>query len=82
MPYQLARPIGRSTSKNVRYRLVTTTPFTITLSMLKAGINIFGFNVGSPVLVNLPAWMPDDRIIVINDESGNASTYPITTQVV
>ena len=81
MPYHLARPSSRRADKRVNYRAVTSTPFTITLPMLREGINIFGVNVASAVLIYLPLWMPDNRIIVINDESGHASSNPITTQV-
>ena len=80
MPYHLARPSSRRADKRVNYKLVTTTPFTITLAMLREGINIFGINVASAVIVYLPNWIPDTRIIVINDESGNASSNNINVQ--
>lgn len=79
--YRNARPVSSKTGGGIHYNQILSTPFTITTSMLKVGINIFGVNVGSAVTVNLPSWIPTSRVIVINDESGNASSNNITVTI-
>jgi len=62
----------------VHYTQVTSTPYTITAASLVFGVNIFGVNVAGPASIILPASIDTAKLIVIDDESGNAGTNSIT----
>ena len=65
----------------VLHTAVTTATRTITDNELILGINIFGVNFAGAVSITLPAGIDSNKIIVINDESGQAGTNNITLQV-
>ena len=65
----------------VKYTEITTATRVITDAELVVGTNIFGVNFVSDVTITLPAGIASNKIIVINDESGNAGINNITIQV-
>lgn len=72
---------GAGSGAQINYRSVTTTPFTITLEMLKEGINIFGINIAGIVNIILPRNTTNNKIIAIKDESGKANINHIIIRV-
>ena len=61
---------------------ITSATYVINKNELKAGTNIFGVNFAGTVTITLPPihHRIKDKIIVIKDESGNASSNIITVQ--
>jgi hypothetical protein len=76
-----ARLPGAGGSSSVTYTEVTTSPLVILTANLKEGINIFGIVVNSIVEILIPRNLPDNKIIAIKDESGNAKTNHIIIRV-
>ena len=68
------------TGSSIQYTLVSSTPYTIADDDLLEGTNIFGVNVASATTITLPASPGVGKVIIINDESGNASVNNITIQ--
>lgn len=64
-----------------QYTPITTATYTMMLGNTVPGTNIFGVNYAGAVTITLPAAIPKDRMIIINDESGAAGTNNITVQV-
>jgi len=71
---------GGPSSAGVKYNPVTTATLTFTDRDLVAGMNIFGINYNGNVTITLPAEISPEKIIIIKDESGNASSNNITIQ--
>ena len=69
-------------NQTVKYRSVTSNEFTISKNSLIRGINIFGVNYNGDVTIYLPSSSAPDRLIYVNDESGNASGNNITIQAI
>ena len=67
----------------VKFTAVTTATKVITDAELILGMNIFGVNYAGAATVTLPdpVGIDQDKIIVINDESGLAGTNNIIIQV-
>ena len=61
---------------------ITTSTYTINKNELQAGTNIFGVNFAGTCTITLPLIHDRfrDKIIVINDESGNASSNNIVIE--
>lgn len=64
-----------------KYTAITSTPYIITDAELIPGHNIFGVNVAGAVEIIIPDSIASTKIIVINDESGNAGSNNITIRV-
>ena len=62
----------------INYTQITTATYEITEDELVPGTNIFGiWHPDHSVVITLPAEPTPDSVIVIKDESKNASTYNI-----
>lgn len=64
--------------ESVKYTLVAQANFSINRKSLIVGTNIFGVNFSGDVEFILPSGIDKNIIIVVNDESNNASTNNIT----
>ena len=64
-----------------KYISVTSATYTISEKKLVQGTNIIGVSFAGAVTITLPQKLKKDKIIVINDESGAASSNNITVQV-
>jgi len=73
--------VGGSTSP-VKYKQITNSTYTIRASSLVDGMNIFGVVTDTATTVYLPSNIRETQLIVINDETGSASTNNITVQVI
>jgi|GEM_PF-5329067 len=73
--------VGGSTSP-VKYEQITNSTYTIRASSLVDGMNIFGVVTDTATTVYLPSNIRETQLIVINDETGSASTNNITVQVI
>ena len=71
----------RNTRARVRYTSVMTATYVITDNELVLGHNIFGVNYAGIVLITLPAGIDSDKLITINDESGQVGTNKIFINV-
>ena len=71
---------GGKISENT-YTPVTTAEYHVNRSQLDLGTNIFGVNFDGDVTIFLPNTIDPRSIIVVNDESGNASANNITITV-
>ena len=65
----------------VNYTPITTATYTVTDAELVVGTNIFGVNYAGAVTVTLPETTENNKMIVINDESGAAGANNITIEV-
>lgn len=73
---------GGSSAEHFKYFAVETATYTISNKQLVPGINIFGVRYEGAVTITLPENLsPNDKTIIINDETGNAATNNITVQV-
>lgn len=70
-----------SIKAQVKFTEITTATYIITANELQVGYNIFGVNYVGIVLITLPAGIQSDRLIIINDESGQAGTNNILLNV-
>lgn len=66
----------------IQYTAVTTASHAIVDADLIVGHNIFGVNYAGAVSITIPQGIASNKLIVINDESGNAGTNNITVSVV
>ena len=66
------------TGSSIQYTLVSSTPYTIADDDLLEGTNIFGVNFSGGVEFILPSGIDKNIIIVVKDESNDASTNNIT----
>jgi hypothetical protein len=64
----------------IKYTSVTSTPFSVLDIDLIEGTNIFGVNVAAETTITLPPAPAPGKVIMINDESGNASVNNIIIQ--
>jgi len=71
---------GGKISENT-YTNVTTAEYHVNRSQLDLGTNIFGVNFNGDVTIFFPKNIDPRSIIVVNDESGNASANNITITV-
>jgi len=71
---------GGGAPKQFRYNKVRTATYIIKASSLVQGMNIFGVDYDGDVTITLPNNITSDRLIVVNDESGNAGANNITVQ--
>ena len=62
----------------VKYTKIEQAEFKISKYSLIDGHNIFGVNYAGDVTITIPNGVQPTQLIVINDESGNASTNNIT----
>lgn len=69
---------GGGGSEAVRYTPVQAANFTINRNSLIVGTNIFGVNFAGDVEIILPSGIDKNIIIVVKDESNDASTNNIT----
>lgn len=72
---------GGGLISNNTYTKIEQAEYHINKSQLSLGTNIFGVNFEGDVCIFLPKNIDKRSHIVINDESGNAGTYNITTKV-
>ena len=70
-----------TTRAQVQYTSVTSSILNITDADLILGHNIFGVNYGGAVQIQLPANIDSNKLVIINDESGNAGSNNITITV-
>lgn len=75
-------PVVGGTGQTVKYRQVTTATYNITNSSAIRGINLYGVNFAGDVTIYLPQNLSKEKLIYINDESGNASSNNITVEVI
>lgn len=71
---------GGKISENT-YTLVTTAEYHVKRSQLDLGTNIFGVNFNGDVTIFFPKNIDPRSLIIVNDESGNASANNITITV-
>ena len=69
---------GGGGSEAVRYTPIQAANFKINRGALIVGTNIFGVNFASAVEIILPSGIDNNIIIVVKDESNDASTNNIT----
>lgn len=65
----------------ISYTQITTATYAISEAQLVVGHNIFGVDYAGNVSITIPASIDQDKLIIINDESGMAGTYNITITV-
>jgi hypothetical protein len=70
-----------TTRAQVKYTAVTSSGVDILDTDLILGQNIYGVNYSGIVNISLPANIDSNKLVIINDESGNASTNNITITV-
>lgn len=63
------------------YHKVQQATFRVSKADLSQGTNIFGVNYAGAVEIILPRAVPSTAVIVVKDESGNASSNNITLSV-
>lgn len=62
-----------------KYTPITTATFTLLQSDINTGINILGVQyLGGAVTITIPQNIPAGRILIVNDETENASSNNIT----
>ena len=66
----------------VNYTQITTASRAILDSELVLGHNIFGVNHAGAVAITLPANIDSNKLVIINDESGQAGANNITITVI
>lgn len=69
---------GGGGSEAVRYTPIQAANFTVNRNSLIVGTNIFGVNFAGDVELILPSGIAQNIIIVVKDESNDASTNNIT----
>jgi len=70
-----------ATRAQVKHTVVNAARYTITDAELVLGHNIFGVNRAGPVTITLPINIDSNKLITVNDESGQAGANNITLQV-
>lgn len=68
-------------TRGVKYTSITTSTHNIIDADLILGHNIYGVNYNGLVGISLQAGIDSNKLVIVNDESGNASTNNIVISV-
>lgn len=71
---------GGGSAPTVKYIPIRAATYTLKATQTIAGTNVLGVDFDGDVTITIPDNLRSDRILVVNDESGNAGANNITVQ--